>query len=746
MIARSLVLMLLAVLLLASSASATDYYVATTGDNTDPGTIGSPWATISYSATQATAGDTVHIKGGNYGHEHVIISNSGTSGNNITFEGYDGTPILQAGDQLGYGIYIDTKEYIEVKNINITEYDTGVRVTGSSYIYLDNLAVTYMGGAGYVGYCISLRSYNNYCTVTNCIMEDAGAVGLYVLKSNNCVFEDNSMVNTKAGSAIIITDYYMVMSYCHDNIIRDCYVENGHQDTTAHPGHGIGIKDTYWGSYSSAISHDNLIVDCEAHGVGEHFYIAHIAYDNRIENCTAYNDDLDFDTFNDGFRMRDGAHNNTISGCRAIGTRRGLLFGDTDEGPVGLQYTDNNTIENCIFDDLIDGGINLAEARYTTIKNCVIHDAPELYTSALHASDNTLRNCIVTNITTIGETSPTNTYSNFYNNGFAMPSGTGNSAVDPLYANDVLQDFHLKSEYGRYSATGWVADASTSPCIDTGDASDGYSEEPAGNGGRINMGAYGNTSEASKSSGTPPPPPPPVSVDYDNIMKSGNPTSVYADTANLDAGSVYGTWKYRSWIWFNLSAYNTSDIINNASLRLHWYYNYSERNKSTMVGIYASNESTDPDYVTWNNYSSTGAWAVPGGTWLDANHVAMGTTPFASYLFPNTAPTNTNYTFNITHLVQNIVNGTFASSNGMLIIGNETNTNYMAFSSLENATELHRPTLTITYSLFAADHSEMYYSSGAPILNTINTTGYISFNRTVTSDDMEMDSFGLVVS
>lgn len=49
------------------------------------------------------------------------------------------------------------------------------------------------------------------------------------------------------------------------------------------------------------------------------------------------------------------------------------------------------------------------------------------------------------------------------------------------------------------SAAGtWVVDTVHSPCIDAGAPADDYSLEPQPNGGRINMGAYGNTLEASK--------------------------------------------------------------------------------------------------------------------------------------------------------------------------------------------------------------------------------------------------------
>lgn len=78
--------------------------------------------------------------------------------------------------------------------------------------------------------------------------------------------------------------------------------------------------------------------------------------------------------------------------------------------------------------------------------------------------------------------------------------GDGNIHEDPLFFNDWSEDYHLQSQYGRYdSGSGiWVTDGRHSPCIDTGDPSGSYGEEPLPNGDRINMGAYGGTRQASK--------------------------------------------------------------------------------------------------------------------------------------------------------------------------------------------------------------------------------------------------------
>ncbi len=80
--------------------------------------------------------------------------------------------------------------------------------------------------------------------------------------------------------------------------------------------------------------------------------------------------------------------------------------------------------------------------------------------------------------------------------------GEGNINEDPLFANPVRHDYHLKSEYGRWNPlTGLhdINDLNTSPCIDAGNPFSDYSNEPEDNGNRINMGAYGNTPQASLS-------------------------------------------------------------------------------------------------------------------------------------------------------------------------------------------------------------------------------------------------------
>jgi hypothetical protein len=72
-------------------------------------------------------------------------------------------------------------------------------------------------------------------------------------------------------------------------------------------------------------------------------------------------------------------------------------------------------------------------------------------------------------------------------------------SADPLLVAPASGDFHLQSKAGSYHGGAWTADPATSPAIDTGLPSSGYSLEPFPNGGCVDLGAYGNTAQASKS-------------------------------------------------------------------------------------------------------------------------------------------------------------------------------------------------------------------------------------------------------
>ena len=152
------------------------------------------------------------------------------------------------------------------------------------------------------------------------------------------------------------------------------------------------------------------------------------------------------------------------------------------------------------------------QARIRNVKflNCVINGSRA---SGIYFDGRTkdisgvlVKNCIISNNAGYGIYGKADSrYNNLWNNGKGnyaggVKKGAGDISADPLFADPKNGDFHLKSEGGRWDPRlkRWVADKATSPCIDAADPNDDFSKEPEPNGSRINIGAYGNTKEASR--------------------------------------------------------------------------------------------------------------------------------------------------------------------------------------------------------------------------------------------------------
>jgi predicted outer membrane repeat protein len=169
--------------------------------------------------------------------------------------------------------------------------------------------------------------------------------------------------------------------------------------------------------------------------------------------------------------------NCTFSGNSAEG------YGPLDGAGGGMYNYGSPTVVNCSFSQNTadtNGGGMYNYGSSPTVTNCILWaDEPdEVYNSS---------------------SSPTVTYSDIQG-GWPEPNNT-NIDADPCFADPCNDDYHLKSQAGRWdpNSQSWVQDANTSPCIDAGDPSSSIGWEPYPNGGRINMGAYGGTEEASKS-------------------------------------------------------------------------------------------------------------------------------------------------------------------------------------------------------------------------------------------------------
>jgi len=178
------ILLMVALLCLVGTASATDYYVSTTGDNSSNGlTIGTAWQNISYATQQVSAGDTIYLINGTWYNEEVTFANSGTVGNSITITAYNGTPTMDGQDTTftdsGYnGFDLNDQDYIEISGIEVHNYYSTITNIGS-YTTISNCSLHDTGGTlgegVYGGVIIQLSTGNvSNNTIENCTIYNAG--------------------------------------------------------------------------------------------------------------------------------------------------------------------------------------------------------------------------------------------------------------------------------------------------------------------------------------------------------------------------------------------------------------------------------------------------------------------------------------------------------------------------------------------------------------------------------------------
>lgn len=180
-------------------------------------------------------------------------------------------------------------------------------------------------------------------------------------------------------------------------------------------------------------------------------------------------------------------------------------------GGIENQASSRPTLTNCAFSgnsaDTIGGGMFSAVHCSPMLTNCTFAANLALNGNSLacdspgQPSSLQVTNCILWDggdeIWNDGNSTITITYSNIQG---SWP-GESNIDADPCFMDAANGDYHLKSQAGRWdpNSQSWVQDAVTSLCIDVGDPMRPIGLEPFPNGGRINMGAYGGTVEASKS-------------------------------------------------------------------------------------------------------------------------------------------------------------------------------------------------------------------------------------------------------
>ncbi len=467
--------LLLLLFCLPLSILATDYYVAVDGDDAASGVaISSPWRTISFATSQVIAGDTVFIKAGDYGGENIVLTVNGSAGNPITFEGYQtipgdnpqnnyvvGTlldpsimPTLNGGDRTtGIAIELTDRSYIVFKNFQIHDYSAGIYAHAATHSVVDNITAITLGDVNnnYSGVGIVFSSSTDSNTIKNCLVYNAAAEGISVAGNNNLIdnckvyCDDNQTVHSS-------TDYYIVLAG-NNNHVKNSYAQR--IGNLEHGGHGIGFKD---------FAQDSLIEDSTSVNMAGSFYFRYSpVFNNTIRNCHAKDSD-------ESLLMRDGAHHNTFENCTVDNAYYAIVFYDSMGEDDGAPNTaEANVIKNSLITNTRQAVIAFhqynrpSDVVNNRIENITIDNALYLFHSGRVNINNSMTNSIVTNVAnySIGSVALDFSfdYSNFWTNGFTIPVGSGNLAVDPLFTQAGSHYISVNSPMKNAGNPSYIADA-----------------------------------------------------------------------------------------------------------------------------------------------------------------------------------------------------------------------------------------------------------------------------------------------
>jgi len=160
----------------ASAAGAATYYVDDSGSNSNPGTLASPFRTITYGLTFLTnPGDTLYVRGGTYNERAVIWNKNGTSSAPIYVGGYNGElPVI---DGTGIGPH------------------STVSINSSSYVVFDGFKVQNAPQTA----ILMWNAHNitvKYCTVQTAVNAGIHAGGDTVNAAHDIVIRNNTVRDT----------------------------------------------------------------------------------------------------------------------------------------------------------------------------------------------------------------------------------------------------------------------------------------------------------------------------------------------------------------------------------------------------------------------------------------------------------------------------------------------------------------------------------------------------------------------
>ncbi|WP_054956289.1 right-handed parallel beta-helix repeat-containing protein [Paenibacillus dakarensis] len=183
------------------------YYVSTSGDDSNPGTLSSPWRTIQKAADTLKPGETVFVRGGVYS-EFVSIKSSGSKESGmIQFENYMGeVPVIDGTNlQLESSnpalVLLSNAHFVKIKGFEIRNLGTsdhsvfpaGIRIyNGGSNIQLVGNNVHHIRNTSNRGNAHGIHVLGNTATpITNLIIDNNQVHHLTLGKSESLTLSGN---------------------------------------------------------------------------------------------------------------------------------------------------------------------------------------------------------------------------------------------------------------------------------------------------------------------------------------------------------------------------------------------------------------------------------------------------------------------------------------------------------------------------------------------------------------------------
>jgi hypothetical protein len=201
------------------------YYVSPKGNDSNKGSIQSPWSNIEYGVAQLEPGDTLLIRGGIY-RVSIHITKTGSPQGYIRIRNYPGErPIIDGSDKDGNGLVISDSSYLNISGIEIRNWqENGIWIESSQYFEINN------------------------CTIRDVFYGIGIADGSHDFKINNCVMTEFMLYGFDASPSS--------GEDCYNGVIKNCIAYLGSDPSQNVDGFATGHGDQRGFTFINCISYE----------------------------------------------------------------------------------------------------------------------------------------------------------------------------------------------------------------------------------------------------------------------------------------------------------------------------------------------------------------------------------------------------------------------------------------------------------------------------------------------------------